>query len=253
MVPWKSLVVDYLFATGVCVAVAVERQGFEGGPLMARAPPPSASAPFVGYYNYFWTDGSGNVTYTNGGGGTYKISASADAAHWIGGKGWNTGISYSISFSADFRVNNKGILGVYGWTVNPLIEYYVVEKYVGFYPVSGGRLVGQVVSDGSVYDVVTLTRVNQPSIRGTATYMQVRSIRSSHRTSGAVTLANHFNAWKSLGILLGSFEYQIFAAEGFYSVSNVAVTIADGPGATTTNPVSTTSTISSQRTTTSLI
>jgi endo-1,4-beta-xylanase len=120
----------------------------------------------------------------------------------------------SINFSGSFGVNSGvGLLSVYGWTTNPLVEYYIIEDNHSF-PTSG-TVKGSVTSDGSSYTVWENTRVNEPSIIGTATFNQYISIRNSPRTSGTVTVENHFNAWKSLGLNLGTFNYQVIAIEGW--------------------------------------
>jgi endo-1,4-beta-xylanase len=74
-----------------------------------------------------------------------------------------------INFSGNFGVGSGvGLLSVYGWSTNPLVEYYVVEDNFGFS--SGGTVKGSVTSDGSSYTIWENTRVNEPSIVGTATF-----------------------------------------------------------------------------------
>lgn len=100
-----------------------------------------------------------------------------------------------------------------------------MESFGDFNPGSGLAQLGTVTSDGGTYSIFKNVRQNAPSIEGTQTFNQILSIRQSHRVGGTVTTANHFNAWKSLGLQLGTFNYQIVATEGFESSGSSSITV----------------------------
>jgi endo-1,4-beta-xylanase len=121
-------------------------------------------------------------------------------------------ITFSVTTTA---TAGTVLLSIYGWSTNPLVEYYIQEYSNGNGAAQGTKL-GTVESDGSTYDIWKHQQVNQPSISGTATFNQYISVRQSKRTSGGtVTTQNHFNAWAKQGMNLGTMNYQVLATEGW--------------------------------------
>ncbi|CRG82729.1 hypothetical protein PISL3812_00074 [Talaromyces islandicus] len=158
--------------------------------------------------------------YTSGGSVSYYPSSSGFEVNWsteddfVVGVGWNPGGIAAINFGGQFSVSSgTGLLSVYGWSTDPLVEYYIIEDYVN--QPSFGTQKGTVYSDGATYVIWENERVNQPSIEGTSTFNQYISVRESPRTEGTVTVDNHFNAWGSLGMSLGTMNYQVIAVEGW--------------------------------------
>jgi endo-1,4-beta-xylanase len=164
------------------------------------------------FYTYYRSGGSGSMTL--GSAGNYALSWSG-VSDIIVGKGWSTGSAQTIGYNCGALSNSGGgSQGIYGWTTSPLVEYYIEDNGNS----SAGSYMGQVSSDGGTYNIYEHQQVNQPSIEGTATFEQYLSVRTSSRGIGQnvnVTTANHFNAWKSHGMNLGNFNYQILYVESF--------------------------------------
>lgn len=106
---------------------------------------------------------------------------------------------------------------MYGWTRNPLVEYYVIESYGTYNPAQNAQYRGSHQTDGGTYNIYVSTRTNQPSIDGTRTFQQYWSVRQGKRVGGSVNMSNHFKAWASNGLNLGTHYYQIVATEGYQS------------------------------------
>lgn len=191
-----------------------------------------------GFYYSFWKD-SGSASMTLGSGGRYTSQWTSNTNNWVGGKGWNPGSSSRVlNYSGNYGVSNSqnSYLAFYGWTRNPLIEYYIIESYGSYNPAScsGGTDYGSFTSDGATYNVRRCLRTQQPSIDGTQTFYQYFSVRNPKKgfgnISGTITFANHANFWRSKGLNLGTHDYQVMATEGYQSTGSSDITVASGSG-----------------------
>jgi endo-1,4-beta-xylanase len=179
-----------------------------------------------GYFYSFWTDGDGQASFTLGNDGNYR-SQWADVGNWVGGKGWRTGGPKVVKYSGSYSATGTSYLALYGWTRKPLIEYYIVDNWVNYNPSTGATRLGSVNTDEGIYDIYRTQRVNKPSIIGTATFYQYWSIRRSKRIGGIITTKNHFDAWKSNGLVLGSYDYMVLGTEGYRSSGSSNITVSE--------------------------
>lgn len=182
-----------------------------------------------GFFWSFWSEGSGQVTMTLGPDGNYSTNWT-NIQNFTAGKGWRVGSRDKvICFEGSYDGGSNGFLAVYGWTEDPLIEYYVVEDHGQWRPpgnTSDIESFGTVESDGGVYDIYRSRRVDKPSIIGNATFYQFWSVRRTKRSSGTVTFENHVDAWEATGLQLGTtWDYMIMESEGFGSSGSSNITV----------------------------
>ena len=197
-----------------------------------------------GYDYELWKD-YGTTSMTLNGGGAFSCS-------WnnIGNALFRKGIKFgstksyeqvgniSIDYGCDYQPSGNSYLCVYGWSKNPLVEYYIVESWGSWRP-PGASSKGTINVDGGTYDVYETTRVNQPSIEGNTTFKQFWSVRTSKKTSGTISVTDHFRAWSRMGMSLGNLYEVALNVEGYQSSGSANVyknTITVGGSGSNTNP-----------------
>lgn len=93
MVSFTSLllIASSVISGALALPAEVEVEARSNSTLLSRAGTPSGTGTHDGYYYSFWTDGAGQVTYTNKAGGEYSVQWSGNNGNFVGGKGWNPG------------------------------------------------------------------------------------------------------------------------------------------------------------------
>jgi hypothetical protein len=132
----------------------------------------------------------------------------------------------TMEYEAEHNITRGDVsyLCMYGWTEDPLIEFYIIENHGNYTPPGGVGFQGTYELDGSTYLVYVDTRVQKPSIQGTKTFQQYFSVRADKRTSGTISISDHFKAWDNLGLDMSGKMYEVsLCVEGYKSSGNVNV------------------------------
>ena len=195
----------------------------------------------LGWRGEIWYQGGNNsMTYYEN--GTFKAS-------WNGTNDFIAGLGYYYSQSTNvdpkdmqydcyFRHSKTGsaggynYIGLYGWTVDPLVEFYIVDDW---FTKPGPNLLGQKMGgftvDGDTYEIYKNQRVQVPSIIGTQTFPQYFSVRTTARQSGHIDASAHFEKFESLGMQMGKMYeliYFIEAGGGSGSLDCTYLFMSDG-------------------------
>jgi len=195
-----------------------------------------------GYAYELWSDGTGSGCMTVYGAGA------AFSANWSNthdflarvGLGFDqtktpTQIGTLSSDFAETKTNDDGLVyvGIYGWTVSPLREYYIIDDWGTTKPAgtasdgSPRTHVGVITVDGDTYDVWKRTKTNAPAITGdNQTFDQYFSVRQNARQCGHISISEHFAQWTSLGLQLGKLEEAKLLLEAQDSTGSIDFTMA---------------------------
>ena len=123
-------------------------------------------------------------------------------------------------------------IGVHGWTVDPLVEFFIVDDWFNKPgPSVLGQIKGEATIDGETYEIYQNARVNAPSILGMKSFPQFFSVRKSPRQSGHINASAHFNKFNTLGMKMGNIyelRYFIEVGGGTGSLDCTYLFISDG-------------------------
>lgn len=136
---------------------------------------------------------------------------------------------------AETKTDDGGLtyIGMYGWTVDPLLEYYILDDWGTTKP--GGTAsdgtprthVGTINVDGGTYEVWKKLRENKPAITGSSeTFEQYFSIRETARQCGRITVTEHFKQWENLGVTLGKLHEAKLLVEAQNNSGSIEFTTA---------------------------
>ncbi|WP_295098402.1 glycoside hydrolase family 11 protein [uncultured Fibrobacter sp.] len=178
----------------------------------------------TGYHYEIWYQGGNNsMTYYDNGTYTAKWSGTNDFLARVGFK-YDEKQTYEQvgPIDAYYKWSHQGsaggynYIGIYGWTVDPLVEYYIVDDW---FNKPGANLLGQrkgeFTVDGDTYEIYQNTRYNAPSIKGDQTFPQYFSVRKSSRSCGHIDITAHFKKWESLGMKMGKmYEAKVLVEAG---------------------------------------
>lgn len=188
-----------------------------------------------GYAYELWKD-SGNTSMTLTGGGTFSCEwSNINNCLFRKGKKYDCTQTYQelgniyIDYGVDYQPNGNSYMCVYGWTRNPLVEYYIVETWGSWRPPGATSSLGQITVDGGTYDIYKTVRENQPSIDGNTTFDQYWSVRTSKpaangtKIEGTISVSEHFKAWEKVGLKMGKMYEVALNIEGYQSSGKATV------------------------------
>ncbi|KAL6617778.1 concanavalin A-like lectin/glucanase domain-containing protein [Neocallimastix sp. 'constans'] len=182
---------------------------------------------YLGYIGYeMWADsGYNTATFYSDGSFLCKFYQTKDYL-------CRTGLSFDSTKThkqighiyADYKVVKGGVsgvdysyIGVYGWSRNPLVEYYIVDNWLSAYRPGdwvGNKKYGNYVIDGAYYTIYENTRYG-PTIEGNKSFKQYFSIRDNPKDCSTIDVTAHFNQWEKLGMKLGNlYEVKILGEAG---------------------------------------
>ena len=173
------------------------------------------------YGNYQWSlwesghDGC-ITTYANGAFGA-SWNMSGDLLAGVG-LAWDPSKTYEQlgTIAADFAERKAGTagdysyIGIYGWSADPCVEYYIVEDSYNTMPVKLGSSssMGTADIDGGTYAIYAnaVTGTGSSNCTGASGWRQFYSVRQTARQCGHISISQHFAQWAQKGMTLGKMK-----------------------------------------------
>ena len=115
---------------------------------------------------------------------------------WEGKKYYQEIGNIIINYEFDYKSNGTSHYAIYGMTIEPMTEFYILENWEG--PLPSAHKCGLFFADGSNYDIY---KTDLPYIGDKLT--QIWSIRKKQRNKGTVSVNEHFKEWAKNSIKLG--------------------------------------------------
>ncbi|MBR6385855.1 MAG: glycoside hydrolase family 11 protein [Ruminococcus sp.] len=222
---------------------------------MTAVMPAAGSAANPDYQETFKKDGYDYELWNQYSQGTTRFDAGSNGTYscqWSGihnvlfraGKKWNDNPRWdsldgiAVDYACEYNPSGNSYLCIYGWTVDPLVEYYICDTYGSWRPPGDGfQKMGLIKVDGGTYEVYSGEHDGpsiDPNVNHFKQYWSVR-VDSDLRSEGTITVSDHFKAWEQYNMKMGGLHEVALNVEGWESsgtanVTKNALRIGDGSG-----------------------
>ncbi len=199
----------------------------------------NASGTAAGMSWTIWSNGSGgSITYYDKPAFRAAWNNSGDFLARLGLQ-WNASRTYDTygQITADYASMKTGsgggysYIGIYGWSVSPCVEFYIVDDSYNRMPVNPGSTTnkGTASIDGGTYNLYTrnTTGTGGSKCPNTTSWVQFYSVRTTARTCGRISVTAHFDAWKNAGMALGRMDQAQLLVEVGGGVGSIDFTYAN--------------------------
>ena len=129
---------------------------------------------------------------------------------WAGGKTLDQlgTVTADLSFKKSGSAGGYSYIGIYGWSNNPCVEWYIIDDSFGTMPFNayGMSGSGSATLDGETYKFFSGTTRGTGGSKcngGESSWGQFWSVRQKARQCGTISITNHFNEWKKNNMALG--------------------------------------------------